>query len=123
MSLHLINELGDPNFLLLKSNKQAKMKVSAKIKRSYLERIQIHLKFPIFKVAMNLVQKYFFTLGRKIYLSVLITLHFAMFLLQKLYENELLNRLFPSSFLPPRQSESKCEVFVMVIRQVLLTYE
>ena len=32
---------------------------------------------------------------------------------------DLLNRPFPSSSLPPLQSESKCEVFVMVISSTL----
>ena len=31
----------------------------------------------------------------------------------------ILNRPFPSSCLPPLQSESKCEVFVMVISSTL----
>ena len=45
---------------MLLNDKQAKMKLSAKAKKKYLERIQSHLKFPIGKVAMNLFHRIFF---------------------------------------------------------------
>ena len=37
--------------------------------------------------------------------------------------DNLRNRPFPSSCLPPLQSESKCEVAVMVIRMFYFKYE
>ena len=42
--LYLKNSLGDPHFLSLKSDQQAKTKLSAKFKKHYLRRIESHLK-------------------------------------------------------------------------------
>ena len=44
---YLKNELGDPHFLLHKSDQQTKMKLSAKLKKKIVERIQSYLKFLI----------------------------------------------------------------------------
>ena len=45
---------------------------------------------------------------------------FSLFSLRpQVLGHSVLNRPFPSSCLPPLQSESKCEVFVMVISSTL----
>ena len=42
---YLKNELGDPIFLLYKSDQQAKVKLSARFKKKYVEWIQSYLNF------------------------------------------------------------------------------
>ena len=44
---YLKNELGDRNFLSHKSDRQAKIKLSAKFQKKSVERIQSYLKFSI----------------------------------------------------------------------------
>ena len=72
--LYVKNELGDPHFLLLKSDWQAKAKLYAKLIKNYLERIQSHL-IIIFNCegGYESAPDNLFKLSREFYHSVLIT--------------------------------------------------
>ena len=56
---YLKNEFGDPNFLLDKSDQQAKMKLSARFKNILWSRFRATLNFQLFKVALNPLQGIF----------------------------------------------------------------
>ena len=66
---YLKNELGDLNFLLLQSDKQAKMKLSAKFTKNPVERIQSYLKFAITKVALNPLHIIFLNVAESLILA------------------------------------------------------
>ena len=55
---YLKKELGDPHFLMLESDQQTKIKLSAKFQK-ILEWIQSHLIFLFFKVALNPLHRIF----------------------------------------------------------------
>ena len=57
----LKNELGNPHFLSLKSDEQAKMKLSAKLEKNSLERIQSNLKIFELWREWNLTQYFGFS--------------------------------------------------------------
>ena len=51
----LANKLGDPNFLLHKSDQHARIKLSAKLKNILHSGFRATLNFQLFKVALNLL--------------------------------------------------------------------
>ena len=56
---YLKNELGDPNFLLHKSDQQAKIKLSVKFKEILWSGFRATLNFQLFKVALNPLHRIF----------------------------------------------------------------
>ena len=71
---YLKNELGDPIFLLHKSDQQAKMKLYAKFKIILWSGFRAILNFQLFKVALNPLHIILFALCRKVYSGMLIKL-------------------------------------------------
>ena len=66
---YLKNELGDPNFLLHKSDQKVKMKLSAKFKKIMWSGFRATLNFQLFKVALNPLHRIFLNFAERFVLA------------------------------------------------------
>ena len=106
---YLKNELGDPIFLLYKSNQQAKMKVYAKFKKILWSRFSATLKLFSCEGGYESAPQIFFKLCSKFHSGLLI------------YISEIKKWGSPSSILRYRQQKPKYGVFMQGFPVAMVT--